>query len=145
MLHDDTYFMKQAFAEAEKAYQAEEIPVGAIIVCDNQVIARAHNLTERLIDVTAHAEMQAITIAANTLGGKYLKECTMYVTLEPCIMCAGALAWSQIGRIVYAASDHKKGFTTLDSPILHPKTKITKGVMEEQASELIKTFFQERR
>lgn len=145
MLHDDTYFMKQAFAEAEKAYQAEEIPVGAIIVCDNQVIARAHNLTERLIDVTAHAEMQAITIAANTLGGKYLKECTMYVTLEPCIMCAGALAWSQIGRIVYAASDRKKGFTTLDSPILHPKTKITKGVMEEQASELIKTFFQERR
>jgi len=137
--------MKQAFAEAEKAYQAEEIPVGAIIVCDNQVIARAHNLTERLIDVTAHAEMQAITIAANTLGGKYLKECTMYVTLEPCIMCAGALAWSQIGRIVYAASDRKKGFTTLDSPILHPKTKITKGVMEEQASELIKTFFQERR
>ena len=145
MLHDDTYFMKQAFAEAEKAYQAEEIPVGAIIVCDNQVIARAHNLTERLIDVTAHAEMQAITIAANTLGGKYLKECTMYVTLEPCIMCAGALAWSQIGRIVYAASDRKKGFTTLDSPILHPKTKITKGAMEEQASELIKTFFQERR
>lgn len=145
MLHDDTYFMKQAFAEAKKAYQAEEIPVGAIIVCDNQVIARAHNLTERLIDVTAHAEMQAITIAANTLGGKYLKECTMYVTLEPCIMCAGALAWSQIGRIVYAASDRKKGFTTLDSPILHPKTKITKGVMEEQASELIKTFFQERR
>ena len=141
---DDTYFMKKAIQEAEVAYDKGEIPVGAIIVVDNRVIARAHNLTELLNDVTAHAEMQAITAAANFLGGKYLHNCTLYVTLEPCQMCAGALYWSQIGNIVYAARDEERGYINLKTK-LHPKTKITGGILAEEASSLIKRFFVEKR
>lgn len=141
---DDTYFMKKALQEAEMAYKKGEIPVGAIIVIDNRIIAKGHNLTETLNDVTAHAEMQAITAAANFLGGKYLQNCTMYVTLEPCQMCAGALAWSQISNIVYGARDAERGCIHLKTK-LHPKTMIRGGVMEEEASELLKRFFIEKR
>ena len=141
---DDTYFMKKALIEAQEAYDRNEIPVGAIIVSNNTVIARGHNLTEMLNDVTAHAEMQAITAAANFLGGKYLKDCTLYVTLEPCQMCAGALYWSQISRIVYAARDEQRGCINLNTK-LHPKTKIEGGILEEEASELLKRFFIEKR
>ncbi|WP_321515227.1 nucleoside deaminase [Marinifilum fragile] len=141
----DEYFMKQAMQEAYKAFEEDEIPVGAIIVSNNRIIARSHNLTERLNDVTAHAEMQAITSAANYLGGKYLKDCTLYVTLEPCNMCAGALAWSQITRIVYGAGDEKRGFTRFTPSPLHPKTEITSGILEEESSELIKSFFSKKR
>lgn len=143
-IFDDTYFMKKALQEAETAYEKGEIPVGAVIVIDNKIIARAHNLTEILNDVTAHAEMQAITAAANFLGGKYLQNCTMYVTLEPCQMCAGALYWSQISKIVYAATDEKRGCGVMKAK-LHPKTKISGGVMEEEASKLLKQFFIEKR
>lgn len=136
----DEYFMKQALEEAHKAFDEEEIPVGAIVVCNNRIIARAHNLTERLNDVTAHAEMQAITAAANYLGGKYLKDCTLYVTLEPCNMCAGALAWSQISRIVYGASDKKRGFTAFSPSPLHPRTEVVTGVLEVESASLVKTF-----
>jgi len=142
--YDDTYFMKRALQEAEVAYEQGEIPVGAVIVIDNTIIARAHNLTERLNDVTAHAEMQAITSAANYLGGKYLKNCTLYVTLEPCQMCAGALYWSQITKIVYAASDDQRGCRVMGTH-LHPKTEMVGGILEEEASALIKQFFQEKR
>ena len=121
---DDTYFMKQALAQAKKAYDKDEVPVGAIIVCDNQIIARAHNYTEALNDVTAHAEMQAFTAAADYLGGKYLNECTLYVTLEPCIMCGGAAYWTQLKKVVYGAKDEKRGFSSLPKNIPHPKTKI---------------------
>ncbi len=141
---DDTYFMKKALQEAEIAYELGEIPVGAIITVNNTIIARAHNLTERLNDVTAHAEMQAITSAANYLGGKYLKDCTLYVTLEPCQMCAGALYWSQISNIVYAASDTVRGFIKMGTQ-LHPKTKVNSGILENEASQLLKRFFIERR
>ena len=141
---DDTYFMKKALQEAQEAFDKDEIPVGAIIVIKDRIIARAHNLTERLNDVTAHAEMQAITAAANFLGGKYLKDCTLYVTLEPCQMCAGALYWSQISRIVYAARDEQRGCINLNTK-LHPKTKIEGGILEEEASELLKRFFIEKR
>jgi len=141
----DEYFMKQALEEAHKAYDEDEIPVGAIVVCNNRIIARAHNLTERLNDVTAHAEMQAITAAANFLGGKYLKECTLYVTLEPCNMCAGALAWSQISRIVYGASDKKRGFTAFSPSPLHPRTELVTGILEDESSELVKRFFVKKR
>lgn len=141
---DDTYFMKKALQEAEAAFDKGEIPVGAIITVDNRVIARAHNLTELLNDVTAHAEMQAITAAANFLGGKYLNKCTLYVTLEPCQMCAGALYWSQISRIVYGAKDEQRGCGVMGTK-LHPKTKIEGGIMADQASELMKRFFIERR
>ncbi|MDD7887928.1 nucleoside deaminase [Flavivirga sp. 57AJ16] len=141
---DDTYFMKKALQEAEAAYEKGEIPVGAVIVIDNKIIARGHNLTETLTDVTAHAEMQAITAAANFLGGKYLKKCTLYVTLEPCQMCAGALYWSQISHIVYGARDQKRGCITLNTK-LHPKTVIKGGVMADEASELMKRFFIEKR
>lgn len=137
--------MKQALLEAQYAEEDGEIPVGAIIVCQDRVIARAHNMTETLNDVTAHAEMQAITAAANILGGKYLTGCTLYVTLEPCAMCAGALAWSQISRIVYGASDEKKGYSKYSESLLHPKTSITKGIMEEKCSAVIKTFFRKKR
>ena len=130
---DDTYFMKKALQEAQEAFDKDEIPVGAIIVIKDRIIARAHNLTERLNDVTAHAEMQAITAAANFLGGKYLKDCTLYVTLEPCQMCAGALYWSQISRIVYAARDEQRGCINLNTK-LHPKTKIEGGILAEEAS-----------
>ena len=141
---DDNYFMGKAFQEAETAFEKDEIPVGAIIVIDNRIIARAHNLTETLNDVTAHAEMQAITAAANFLGGKYLLNCTLYVTLEPCQMCAGALYWSQISNIVYGARDEKRGCINLHTK-LHPKTKITGGIMAEEASILMKRFFVEKR
>lgn len=141
---DDVYFMKRALMEAETAYEEGEIPVGAIVVVNNKIIARAHNLTERLTDVTAHAEMQAITAAANYLGGKYLQKCTLYVTLEPCQMCAGALYWSQIDRIVYGASDEQRGYLAMGTT-LHPKTKVEGGVLAEEAKNLLQRFFIERR
>jgi tRNA(adenine34) deaminase len=141
---NDTYFMKKALQEAEMAFDKGEIPVGALIVINNTIIARSHNLTELLHDVTAHAEMQAITAAANFLGGKYLKDCTLYVTLEPCQMCAGALYWSQISKIVYGASDEQRGFVTMGTQ-LHPKTEVVSGILAEEAAELMKRFFAERR
>ena len=140
----DEYFMRKALVEAEAAFESGEIPVGAIIVIDNKVIARSHNLTELLNDVTAHAEMQAITSAANFLGGKYLKNCTLYVTLEPCQMCAGALYWSQISKIVYGATDESRGFVEMGTR-LHPKTNVIKGVLENECAELMKRFFQSKR
>ena len=140
----DEYFMKKALQEAEMAFEKDEIPVGAIIVIDNKVIARGHNLTEMLVDVTAHAEMQAITAAANFLGGKYLTGCTLYVTLEPCQMCAGALYWSQISKIVFGASDEHRGFEKMGTQ-LHPKTTVIRGVLANEASELMKRFFAEKR
>lgn len=141
---NDEYFMRKALQEAEVAFEKGEIPVGAVIVIDNRIIARTHNLTELLNDVTAHAEMQAITAAANFLGGKYLQNCTLYVTLEPCQMCAGALFWSQISRIVYGASDEERGCRALKTK-LHPKTKIEGGVLAQEASRLLKQFFIEKR
>lgn len=140
----DEYFMKKALQEAEIAFEKDEIPVGAVIVVNNQVIARTHNLTELLHDVTAHAEMQAITSAANFLGGKYLKNCTLYVTLEPCQMCAGALYWSQISKIVFGASDEKRGYKALGTQI-HPKTEVISGVLEKECAELMTSFFQKKR
>ena len=142
---DDKYFMKQALAEATQAFEKNEVPIGAVIVWDNKIIARAHNLVETLHDVTAHAEMQAITAATEMLGGKYLKDCTLYVTLEPCPMCAGALKWSQISNIVAGASDKKGGFTTLSAEMLHPKTKYTTGVLEEECAALLQDFFKSKR
>ena len=141
---DDTYFMKRALQEAETAFELGEIPVGAVITVNNTIIARAHNLTERLNDVTAHAEMQAITAAANYLGGKYLRDCTLYVTLEPCQMCAGALYWSQLSRIVFGASDTNRGFIKMGTQI-HPKTVYTGGILEQEAETLLKRFFIQRR
>jgi len=141
----DEHFMKQALVEAHRAFEADEVPVGAVIVCQNRIVARAHNLTERLNDVTAHAEMQAITAAAETLGGKYLKECTLYVTLEPCLMCAGGTYWAQLGKLVYGASDPKRGYNRLNQTILHPKTKVMHGVLEAECSDLLKQFFQSKR
>ena len=141
---DDTYFMKKALDEATTAFEKGEVPVGAIIVFKDQIIARAHNLTETLTDVTAHAEMQAFTAAADYLGGKYLKDCTLYVTLEPCQMCAGASYWTQIGKIVYGASELDRGFVNLNTT-LHPKTKVVKGVLAEDCSLLLKRFFVEKR
>jgi tRNA(adenine34) deaminase len=136
--------MKQALIEAKEAYKKGEVPIGAVIVCENQIIARGHNLTETLNDVTAHAEMQAITSAANFLGGKYLLDCTLYVTIEPCQMCAGALFWSQISTIVYGARDQQRGCINLNTK-LHPKTKISGGVLEEESSQILKEFFIEKR
>lgn len=144
-LFDDNYFMKQALAEAKQAGERGEVPIGAVVVCENRIIARAHNLTEMLNDVTAHAEMQAITAAANVLGGKYLVDCTLYVTVEPCPMCAGALAWAQISRIVYGASEEKRGYRKYAPEVLHPKTVVKAGVMADEATELMKTFFKARR
>lgn len=141
---DDTYFMKRALLEAEVAFEKNEVPIGAVIVIKNQIIARAHNLTELLNDVTAHAEMQAFTAASDFLGGKYLKDCTLYVTLEPCQMCAGASYWTQIGRIVYVARDEKRGFEYCNTT-LHPKTKVVGGVLEEECSEIITRFFIQKR
>ena len=140
----DEYFMKKALQEAEMAFEKDEIPVGALIVIDNKIIARGHNLTEMLVDVTAHAEMQAITAAANFLGGKYLVGCTLYVTLEPCQMCAGALYWSQISKIVFGASDEHRGFEKMGTQ-LHPKTTVVRGVLANEASELMKRFFAKKR
>lgn len=142
--YDDTYFMKKALQEAEAAFEKGEVPIGAVIVVQDRIIARAHNLTEQLNDVTAHAEMQAITAAANFLGGKYLKDCTLYVTLEPCQMCAGALYWSQISKIVYGAEDPQRGCGAMGTK-LHPKTKIVRGVLENEASDLLKQFFIKKR
>ena len=139
------YFMKQALQEARKAESKGEVPIGAVVACQGRIIARAHNLTETLTDVTAHAEMQAITAAASVLGGKYLIDCTLYVTIEPCPMCAGALAWAQIGRIVYGACDEKRGFTKLTPDVLHPKTKVQGGVLAEDSIRLMKRFFKELR
>lgn len=141
----DEYYMKQAFVEAQKAKEKDEVPVGAIVVCSNQIIARTHNLTETLNDVTAHAEMLAITSASEYLGGKYLNECTLYVTLEPCVMCAGALNWSQLKRIVYGASDAKRGFSRCQPPLLHPKTMVIEGILKEQCQEIIQDFFKNKR
>lgn len=161
VVYSDEHFMREALKEAQKAFDADEVPVGAIVVCNNKIIARSHNLTERLTDVTAHAEMQAITSAANYLNGKYLNECTLYVTLEPCLMCAGAIAWAQLGRLVYGAGDIKRGYTMLiQEPkqptenvkpdktykrILHPKTIVKNGVLENESSELMRLFFQSKR
>ncbi|WP_094745844.1 nucleoside deaminase [Vaginella massiliensis] len=143
-LFSDEYFMRKALQEAEIAYEKDEIPVGAIVVCNNKIIAKSHNLTETLTDVTAHAEMQAITAAANYLGGKYLKECTLYVTLEPCVMCAGALYWSQISRVVIGAADEKRGFKSKMLQ-LHPKTEIVEGVLANEGKKLMLDFFQQKR
>lgn len=139
------YFMRQALNEAHKAFERDEVPVGAVIVCGERIIARGYNLTETLNDVTAHAEMQAITAGANFLGGKYLIDCTLYVTLEPCVMCAGALGWSQISKIVYGASDEKRGFTKFAPHAIHPKTEVVKGVLEEECSQILKEFFSKKR
>lgn len=141
----DIRFMSMAMDEAHKASAQGEIPVGAVVVCQGQVIARAHNMTETLTDVTAHAEMQAVTAAASWLGGKYLDQCTMYVTLEPCPMCAGALGWAQLGRLVYGASDEKRGYTLLAPGILHPRTKVESGIMAAESEKLLKDFFQLKR
>lgn len=142
---NDTYFMKQALSEAKQAFDKNEVPIGAVVVCNSRIIARAHNLTETLNDVTAHAEMQAITAAANVLGGKYLNECTLYVTVEPCPMCAGALGWAQLQRIVYGASDSKKGYTQFSVEVLHPKTEVNHGILAEECGELMKKFFKLKR
>ena len=142
---NDIYFMKQALSEAEKAFEKGEVPIGAVIVCNRRIIARAHNLTETLNDVTAHAEMQAITAAASVLGGKYLIDCTLYVTVEPCPMCAGALAWAQISRIVYGTDDVKRGYSLIAPTMLHPKTQVVSGVLDEEARRLMKRFFAGKR
>lgn len=141
----DEYFMKKAFSEAVLAFEKGEVPVGAIVIANQKIIARAHNLTETLNDVTAHAEMQAITAAANLLGGKYLNDCTLYVTLEPCVMCAGALGWAQLGKIVYGATDEKRGFRKYAANALHPKTEILGGIMKTECSELLQEFFRQKR
>ena len=141
----DNFYMKQALAEANAAYKQGEIPIGAVVVCRDRIIAKSHNLTELLHDVTAHAEMQAITSAAEHLGGKYLTDCTLYVTVEPCVMCAGALGWSQISRVVYGASDEKRGYSRFAPNALHPRTEVTGGIMAEECAELMQRFFQEKR
>ena len=145
MIFSDEYFMLEALKEARKAFEKDEVPVGAVVVADNRIIARAHNLTETLNDVTAHAEMQAITSAASYLGGKYLKDCTLYVTLEPCLMCAGALYWAQISRIVYGAADVKRGFTLNPSSPLHPATSVTSGILEKECAAMLTNFFKKKR
>ena len=137
----DIRYMRLALIEAQKAYAMGEVPVGCVVVADEQVVGRGHNLTETLSDVTAHAEIQAITAAANTLGGKYLAQCTLYVTVEPCVMCAGALAWSQIDRVVYGADDPKRGYSTVGGAIFHPKTKVERGVLAAECEALMKDFF----
>ena len=141
----DEYFMRQALIEAQRAGERDEVPIGAVIVCQGRIIARGHNLTETLTDVTAHAEMQAITAAAQFLGGKYLIDCSLYVTVEPCVMCAGALGWSQISRVVYGASDEKRGFVRFAPNALHPKTEIVSGILEAECSNLVKEFFKRKR
>jgi tRNA(adenine34) deaminase len=144
-VYDDTFFMRKALEEAEQAYERGEIPVGAIVVAQQQIIARGHNFTEQLKDVTAHAEIIALTAAANYFDSKYLNGCTLYVTLEPCVMCAGALAWAQIGRLVYGASDEKRGFMRFGKELLHPRTQVAAGVLEDESSALLKRFFQSKR
>jgi len=142
---DDNFYMRQALAEAREAYREGEIPIGAVVVCKDRIIARSHNLTELLHDVTAHAEMQAITAAAVHLGGKYLADCTLYVTVEPCTMCAGALGWAQVGRVVYGAPDEKRGYKRFAPMALHPRTQVTASIMAEECAALMKSFFEERR
>tara|TARA_B100001250_G_scaffold205692_1_gene176590 strand:+ start:4198 stop:4644 length:447 start_codon:yes stop_codon:yes gene_type:complete len=142
---NDEYFMKEAFKEAQKAFEKDEVPVGCVIVCNTQIIARAHNFTQRLNDVTAHAEMQAFTSAADFIGGKYLNECTLYVTLEPCVMCAGASYWTQLRRIVYASKDLNRGYSQVSKKILHPKTEVISGVMSDKCSKLLVDFFKKKR
>lgn len=142
---DDEHWMRQALKEAEQAFSVDEVPVGAVIVCRDRIIGRGHNLTERLNDVTAHAEMQAITAAAEFLGGKYLHECTLYVTLEPCVMCAGALNWAHMGRIIFGAFDEKAGYRRIGNTLLHPKTKVTGGILEPECADLMKAFFKKKR
>ncbi|GIV31793.1 MAG: tRNA-specific adenosine deaminase [Saprospiraceae bacterium] len=144
-VHTDDHYMKEALKEARLAFEAGEVPVGAIVVCRNQIIARAHNQTELLNDVTAHAEMLAITAAANALGGKYLDECTLYVTLEPCPMCAAAMGWAQLGRLVYGAEDERRGFMRFGKGLLHPRTKVEYGILMQESQNLLKSFFQNRR
>lgn len=144
ILNDD-FFMRQALNEAQRAFDKDEVPVGAVVVCQGRIIARAHNLTETLNDVTAHAEMQAITSAAAVLGGKYLKDCTLYVTVEPCPMCAGALGWSQISKIVYGASDEKRGYSKISPNVLHPKTETVSAVLHEECAALMQDFFRQKR
>ena len=144
-LFSDEYFMNEALKEAQKAFETGEVPVGAVVVNQNRIIARAHNMTQQLTDVTAHAEMIAITAAANFLGSKYLDECTLYVTLEPCLMCAAALKWAQMERIIYGASDPKEGFTLLGKPVLHKRTGVARGILEAPSSNLLKQFFLHRR
>ena len=143
--HSDEFYMRKALDEAKMAFDRGEIPIGAVVVCKDRIIARSYNLTETLTDVTAHAEMQAITAAANTLGGKYLNECTLYVTVEPCVMCAGAIAWSQLGRLVYGAPDEKRGYRKYAPDALHPKTKVTERVLAEESAQLMKEFFKDKR
>ena len=145
-VYSDTYYMQQALAEAKKAFEIGEVPVGAVVVCDNRTIARAHNQTEQLTDVTAHAEMLALTAAANHLGSKYLMECALFVTLEPCVMCAGALSWAQFGRVVYGATDDKRGFMLHGGKdLLHPKTRLEMGILETECAALLKEFFKSKR
>lgn len=141
----DTEYMKIALQEAQKAYNEDEVPIGAIVVCKGRIVARAHNLTETLNDVTAHAEMQAITAAATNIGGKYLNECTLYVTVEPCPMCAGAIAWAQMGRVVYGASDEKRGYHRYAPEVMHPKTEVLNGICADEATALMKKFFSNKR
>lgn len=145
MKFNDEYYMRKALQEAEMAYEEGEIPVGAVIVSNDQIVAKGHNMTETLHDVTAHAEIQAITAAANTLGAKYLPDCTLYVSMEPCVMCAGAIAWAQVGTVVFGASDPKRGYQKLAPNALHPKTVVRQGVFEEEASEIVKKFFRAKR
>ncbi len=140
-LFTDEYFMREALKEASKALEISEVPVGAVVVCKNRIIARGHNQTEKLTDATAHAEMLAVTAAANYLGSKYLSECTLYVTLEPCVMCAGALHWTQLMKLVYGASDVQRGYSLISSPLLHPKTEVITGVLADESGKLINTFF----
>jgi len=144
-LNEDEYYMSLALKQAERALEEEEIPVGAVVVCQGRIVAKAYNQTEMLTDVTAHAEMLAITSAAQTIGAKYLKDCTLYVTLEPCLMCAGAIYWSQLGRLVFGAFEGKRGFSSLRTDILHPKTAVTSGILAEESALLLKEFFSMRR
>ena len=144
-LFSDEYYMNEALKEAKKAFDKDEVPVGAVVVAKNHIIARAHNLTETLNDVTAHAEMQVITAAASAIGGKYLTDCTLYVTVEPCFMCAGASYWTQISRIVFGAKDEKRGFSKINSGILHPKTEILGGILETECAEIMSRFFKNKR
>lgn len=144
-IHKDEYFMGEALKQAERAFEAGEVPVGAVVVAEKRIIARAHNQTEQLRDVTAHAEMLAITSAFNAIGAKYLNECTLYVTLEPCVMCAGALYWSQLGRLVYGARDEKRGFSLQGKNLLHPRTEVSQGLLNEESEKLLKRFFAQLR
>jgi len=144
-LYSDEYFMSEALKEARKALEKDEVPIGAVVVIENRIIARAHNLTETLHDVTAHAEMQAFTAASDYLGGKYLKECILYVTLEPCVMCAGAAFWTQLGKLVFGSDDKKRGYLLIQEKLLHPKTRVISGILSEQSTILLKEFFKRKR